>query len=82
MFEGEEEENSGAGSGRADFVIDLAPYTFGTNGILTFVPGDPGVEGLTWEYASIADPDSNIVELSVANGRGRHAGGFARKPTP
>jgi hypothetical protein len=64
VFEGEEEENSGAGSGRADFVINLAPYTFGSNGIMTFVPGDPGVEGLTWEYASIADPDSNIVELS------------------
>ena len=64
VFESEEEENSGAGSGRADYVIDLAPYTFGTNGILTFVPGDPGVAGLTWEYASVADQDSNIVELS------------------
>ena len=70
VFEGEEEENSGTGSGRADFVIDLTPYTFGANGILTFVPGDPGVAGLTWEYASIADPDSNIVELTSLMGAG------------
>ena len=38
VFEGEEEENSGTGSGRADFVIDLSPYTFGANGLLVFVP--------------------------------------------
>ena len=70
MFEGEEEENSGAGSGIADFVIDLSPYTFGANGLLVFVPGDPNVAGLTWEYASIADPMSNIVELSALMGAG------------
>jgi hypothetical protein len=70
VFEGEEEENSGAGSGIADFVIDLSPYTFGANGLLVFVPGDPGTAGLTWEYASIADADSNIVELSALSGAG------------
>jgi hypothetical protein len=70
VFESEEEENSGTGSGRADFVIDLSPYSLGANGILTFVPGDPGVSGLTWEYASLADPDSNIVELSALMGAG------------
>jgi hypothetical protein len=70
ILEGEEEENGGTGSGRADFVIDLSPYIFGANGILTFVPGDPGVAGLTWEYAAIADPMSNIVELSALMGAG------------
>ncbi|MCC7474332.1 MAG: DNRLRE domain-containing protein, partial [Pirellulales bacterium] len=65
VFEGEEEENSGTGSGRADFVIDLSPYTFGTNGLLVFVPGDSGVSGYTWEYAPIADTASNIVELNA-----------------
>ena len=76
VFEGEEEENSGAGSGRADFVIDLSPYTFGANGILTFVPGDPSVAGLTWEYASIADPDVEHRRAHRADGRGRRLGGF------
>ena len=70
VFEGEEEENSGTGSGIADFVIDLSPYTFGANGVLVFVPGDPGVDGLTWEYASLADPMSNIVELTALMGAG------------
>jgi hypothetical protein len=65
VLEGEEEENSGTGSGRADFVIPLAPYTFGSNGILAFVPGDPNVAGRTWEYDSIADQNSNIVELTA-----------------
>jgi hypothetical protein len=63
IFEGEEEENSGTGSGRADLVIDLSPYSFGANGLLTLVPGDAGVAGYTWEYASLADPATNIVEL-------------------
>jgi hypothetical protein len=70
VFEGEEEENSGAGSGIADLVIDLSPYTFGANGLLVFVGGDSGVEGLTWEYASVADPLSNIVELTALMGAG------------
>ena len=70
VFEGEEEENGGTGSGRADFVLDLSPYTFGANGVLTFVPGDPGIAGFTWEYASIADPLSNIVELPALMGAG------------
>jgi len=70
VFESEEEENGGVGSGIADFVIDLSPYTFGANGLLVFVPGDPGVEGLTWEYASVADPMSNIVELAALAGSG------------
>ena len=88
VFESEEEENSGAGSGLADFVIDLSPYTFGANGILAFVPGDPGVEGLTWEYASIADPMSNIVELAALMGAGGMLEDFSqtyaliRSPTP
>ena len=69
VFEGEEEENGGTGSGRADFVIDLSPYTFGANHILTFVGGDPndGAGVYTWEYASIADPNSIIVELPELN---------------
>jgi hypothetical protein len=70
VFESEEEENSGTGSGRADFVIDLSPYTFGANGVLSFVPGDPGVAGYTWEYASLAAPASNIVELTSLMGAG------------
>jgi hypothetical protein len=70
VFEGEEEENSGAGSGLADFVIDLSPYTFGANGLLVFVPGDPNISGLTWEYASVAAAGSNIVELPALMGAG------------
>lgn len=70
VFEGEEEENGGAGSGIADFVIDLTPYTFGANGLLVFVPGDPNTPELTWEYASVADPLSNIVELAALAGSG------------
>ncbi len=64
VFEGEEEENGGTGSGRADFVINLGSYTFGANGLLVFVPGDANVAGRTWEYDSIADQTSNIVELT------------------
>jgi hypothetical protein len=70
LFESEEEENNSAGSGIADFVIDLSPHTFGANGLLVFVPGDPNVAGLTWEYASVADPNSNIVELAALSGAG------------
>jgi hypothetical protein len=70
VFESDEEEHSGAGSGFADFVIDLGPHTFGANGVLAFVPGDPGVDGLTWEYASLTDPASNIVELAALMGMG------------
>lgn len=70
VFESEEEENGGTGSGRADLVIDLSPYTFGANGLLVFVPGDPNVAGFTWEYASIADSNSNIVELPALMGAG------------
>ena len=70
VFESEEEENSGAGSGIADLVVDLSPYSFGSNGLLVLVPGDPSVAGLTWEYAGLADPASNIAELSVLLGSG------------
>ncbi len=75
VFEGEEEGDSGSllggsGSGVADFVIDLSPYTFGANGLLVFVPGDPTVAGMTWKYAAIADPLSNIVELPALMGAG------------
>ncbi len=70
VFEGEEEENNLAGSGIADFVVDLSEFTFGANGLLVLVPGDPNVDGLTWEYASIADPMSNIEELAALMGAG------------
>ncbi|HYO25595.1 MAG TPA: DNRLRE domain-containing protein, partial [Lacipirellulaceae bacterium] len=45
------------------FVIDLSAYSVGANGLLAIVPGDPGVAGFTWEYASLADPATSIVEL-------------------
>jgi hypothetical protein len=70
IFEGEEEENSGAGSGIADIVIDLSSYSFGSNGLLVLVPGDPNAAGHTWEYASLADPATNIVELTALMGNG------------
>ena len=59
VFEGEEEgDNSefvdGQGLGVADYVFDLSGQTFGSNGLLVIAPTN-------WEYASIADPATNIV---------------------
>ena len=67
VFEGEEEEGSmngdGTGLGVADFVVDLSSYEFGANGLLVLAP-------TTWDYASLADPETNIENLAALDGVG------------
>ena len=74
VFEAEEEENgdtAGSATGTADFVVDLSGLTFGDNGLLVLVPGDPGSSEIeTWDYAALADPDTNVVELAELMGAG------------
>ncbi len=65
VFESEEEENSGTGSGRADLVIDLgtinggAPATFGSSGILVITP-------TAWAYTAVAG--TNVYTTTALDG--------------
>ena len=77
VLEGEEEGDAGnltdgSAAGVADFVFDLSGLRFGSNGLLVIVPGDdpetPEVEA--WEYTSLADPATTIVETSALAGAG------------
>ncbi len=52
VFEGEEEENGGAGSGIADLVVDLSGQTFGANGLLV-------ITGSNWQYQSLKAAATN-----------------------
>ncbi|MDX1963425.1 MAG: Calx-beta domain-containing protein [Pirellulales bacterium] len=61
VFEGEEEENGGSGSGRADFVLDLSGQFFGSNGILVITP-------TAWSYTP--DPASSVFATAALNGVG------------
>lgn len=75
VLEAEEEGDAGAAiggtaAGVADLVISLAGLQFGANGLLVLVPGDPNVAGFTWEYASLADPQTTIVEIPALMGAG------------
>jgi hypothetical protein len=58
VFEGEEEEGAiggnGAGSGRADFVVDLTGQTFGSNGLLVITPTN-------WAYTAAPGTNRMIV---------------------
>jgi hypothetical protein len=65
VFESEEEENSGTGSGRADLVIDLgainggAPATFGSNGVLVITP-------TAWAFTAV--PGTNVYTTTALDG--------------
>ena len=61
IFEGEEEENGGAGSGIADLVVDLSGQTFGDNGLLV-------ITGTNWAYTK--DAGTNQMTLAALDGTG------------
>lgn len=65
VFEGEEEEGgpNGVGAGIADFVVNLSPFSFGSNGLLVLAPTN-------WEYASAAAAGTNVVPLAALDGAG------------
>ncbi len=68
VFEGEEEGDDGTAvggeaAGLADFVYDLSPHSFGSNGLLVLTP-------TAWDYAGIADPDTTQVPLAALDGIG------------
>jgi hypothetical protein len=66
VLEAEEEGGpgeNGAPAGVADLVIDLSPYSFGDNGLLVIAP-------TAWEYAALADPDTEIVNTTALDGDG------------
>ncbi|MDA0657448.1 MAG: DNRLRE domain-containing protein [Planctomycetota bacterium] len=56
VFESEEEENGGTGSGIADLVVPLTGQTFGSNGLLV-------ITGTSWAYQSQKDPATNQLQL-------------------
>lgn len=58
VFEGEEEENGGAGSGFADVVVPLSGQTFGSNGLFV-------ITGTAWDYQLRKDPATNQLQLSA-----------------
>ncbi len=63
VFEGEEEENSGTGSGIADYVISLAGQSFGTNGLFVITP-------TAWDYQAFKHPNTNQLMTSTLDGVG------------
>ena len=63
VFEGEEEENAGAGSGIADLVVNLSGQTFGDNGLLV-------ITGNNWDYQSLMDPATHQLKLAAFDAAG------------
>jgi hypothetical protein len=66
VFEAEEEggpNENGAPAGVAKFVFDLSPYSFGDNGLLVIAPTN-------WDYAGLADADTQIVNTAALDGEG------------
>jgi hypothetical protein len=61
IFEGEEEENGGTGSGIADMVVDLGGQTFGSDGLLV-------ITGHSWAYTK--DPATNQMMISALDALG------------
>jgi hypothetical protein len=64
VFESEEEAlggTDGAGAGIADFVFDLSPYSFGSNGLLVITPTN-------WAYTAAAG--TTVVATAQLNGVG------------
>jgi len=64
VFENQEEEGggtAGASSGVADFVFDLSPYSFGSNGLLVITPTE-------WAYTASAG--TTVVPTAKLDGDG------------
>jgi hypothetical protein len=64
VFESEEEAlggTDGAGAGIADFVFDLSPYSFGSNGLLVITPTN-------WAYTAAAG--TTVVPTAQLDGAG------------
>jgi hypothetical protein len=63
VFEGEEEENGGTGSGIADLVVNLSGQSFGSNGLFL-------ITGNGFAYQSLVDAGTNQLKTSRLDGVG------------